>query len=165
MVVGGQAFPIEKWWLGHAKLRGGISSWCTLGILGDFFTHKGPRKGISHRSTLVGVHPTIPWFYEFNFEPKNPPQIPCKSYKWPSLSWKPTKSNPATPDFRTTMVNPIWILPQVLRWIVWVIAMRAGPKQWPNKPGSCVTLPISICILVMLKARRAIKKTLVGWVI
>ncbi len=37
---------------------------CSLGILGDF-PHKYPLyrayTGISHRGTLVGVHPTIPW--------------------------------------------------------------------------------------------------------
>ena len=44
-----------------------VFSWCsTLGILGDEKTRKYPRDiskayiGISHRGTLVGVHPTIP---------------------------------------------------------------------------------------------------------
>ncbi len=41
---------------------------CSLGILGDNLpinTHnKRPYIGISHRGTLVGVHPTIPWQME-----------------------------------------------------------------------------------------------------
>ena len=42
-----------------------VFSWCsTLGFLG-IVTHKYPLYrayiGISHRGTLVGVHPTIPW--------------------------------------------------------------------------------------------------------
>ena len=40
-----------------------VFSWCSLGILGDY-NHQYPLYrayiGISHRGTLVGVHPTVP---------------------------------------------------------------------------------------------------------
>ena len=35
---------------------------CSLGILGDKYPLYRAYIGISHRSTLVGVHPTIPWY-------------------------------------------------------------------------------------------------------
>ncbi len=141
---------------------------CSLGILGDYdpsiptiYGLYRAYTGISHRGTLVGVHPTIPWHLAPRKEgPGRPPKM------WFSLRW-PAKCHPWARRFATARQEPTGRVETFVFWpvMIFFVFFFVGPpkKKILLDIAGIMKLPLQILSLSALHQTSCIVLGLVIW--
>ena len=94
------------------------------GMITDKYPLYRPDIGISHRGTLVGVHPTIPWFICCGFVTFSAPWISPLFHHHRHLPSLCATSKPMTLICRSLGVFNIW---GCGGWFLMICLMNSGP--------------------------------------